>query len=209
MQEDEEVVAVEQEEPPFYIKHLILRIPYYILVGIYYFTFRYVLLLLARIYGIIRRRVLHFRVKSLGEKMGAAFSEDRYEDAKNLCLQIIEIIPPVWRHLFPNYRFAILSLGSIYRFLGDLKNAKKYLLEADAILDEGDFNRIYLYIYEGDFHTDKGDLKTAESSYLAAYEWLKDYKEDEYYKTLCFNMHSLYLEMGQIKKAEKFLKESK
>lgn len=209
MQEVDEVVVVEQDKPPFYIKHLILRIPFYFLVGVYYFTFRYIVLIIARIYGIFQRHILYYRVKRLSNIMSVSFREARYEDAKNFCLRIIEIIPPVWSHLYEGYRFAILSLGSIYRHLGDLKEAERYIVEAKRILEEGDFYRMILVIYEGDFYADKGEFKVAEECYFTAYEVLKHNKEHENYKNLCFNLHNLYLEMGQIEKAEKFLKESR
>lgn len=204
MQEEE----VEMNQIPFYKRYLILRIPVYIVIVLYCFTLSPLINLFWKNYGIIRKRVLRYRVKRLGNNMSVAFNEDRYEDAKNLCLRIIEIIPPVWRHLYEGYRFAILSLGSIYRFLGNLKEAERYILEANEILEERDFYRVILVIYEGDVHADKGEFKGAEECYLAAYELLKYDKESEYYETVCFNLHGLYMEMGQIEKAEKFLKES-
>lgn len=198
----------EENQPPFYIRHLILRIPYYILVAIYVITLHPILKLFARIYGILQRGILHVQVKLITNKAFEAFKQEQHAKAILLFLQCIEKIPFVYRPLYSEYKLSVLSLGPLYRITGNLRKAEEYLDEAYSIIGEDDLDSINLFIYIGDFYADKGRFKAAENHYLTIYQWLSEHKEWTIYKTLCFNLHTLYLQMGQIEKAEKFLNES-
>jgi len=90
----------EENQPPFYIRHLILRIPYYILAVIIVFTVNPIVKLSARIYGIIWRQVLHYQVKKLTAVAKKTFDEKRYQEAIKLFLQVINKIPIVFRTLY-------------------------------------------------------------------------------------------------------------
>lgn len=203
MQEEEE-----QKSTSIVMQYAILKYPYYILAAIYYLTIHQIILIFAWLYGMIRRRIQNSQIKKITPSAKKAFEDDQYDEAIKLFLQIVDKIPEVERPLYRECQYAVLSLGSLFQITGNLEKAEKYLREADLLLAEDDLNRIFLSVYLGDFYAEKGQLKEAEKNYLSAYEWLSMDKKSDLYKTLCYSMHSLYIQMGQIHQAEKYLQES-
>lgn len=188
--------------------HPIIRYPFYVISILYYLTLHQVFLIIAKIYGIIERRVLAEQVKKIIGNAVNAFGENNYDEAIVLCHKCIDKIPVVYKSIFKEYNHAVLYLGSLYRIKGNLIEAERYLKEASSIIDENEYDGMVLNIYKGDFYSDKGELKKAERSYLKAYEKLSDNKQSDMYKNLCYSICTLYQEMGQFELAQKYLTES-
>jgi CHAT domain-containing protein len=188
--------------------HPIIRYPLYAVLILYSFTIHQIILILARIFFKIYWRTVRIYLKEIMKDALNAFLEDDFDKAISLCLKCIIKIPPVMREYFrEHYNDAVLYLGSLYLFKGNFIEVERYLKEAALVIDENEFNRIILSIYEGDYYAKKMEFKKAEESYLQAYNRLSDFKESVYYKNLCFSLSGLYCFMSQFSLAKEYLDE--
>jgi tetratricopeptide (TPR) repeat protein len=174
---------------------------------VFYLTIHQVILVFIRIHRVIRKRLLRSQLDKIKNTALKAFQENKYEEAIKLFHKCIDKIPVVWRPEYLHHAFAVLHLCSLYRITENLKESEKYLNESLLVIGDDHPFWYQVCINEGDLFTDLSRYKDAETSYLKALAILSVDKQSSKYKTLVFNMHSLYMQMGQVDQAEKYLKE--
>ena len=158
----------------------------------------------------IRSSIFRSKISKLFLQGQDAFQLDKYEEAARIFSTVIDKIPPIWQNEFPEYVDSVLYMSSLQRIVGKPLEAEKYLDLAFHLIPDESQQAIIWHMYAGDIYTDLGRYKEAEEKYLVVYKFFTDagMNNHDMFKTLCHNMHTLYIQMGQFELAQEYLGKS-
>ena len=175
---------------------------------IVYFPFHILLTHFFRLFGRILRIFHKSKINNLADKILQYTEKEEYAKAIECCLEIIESIPKEYRVNNISYLSAITNLGDLYRITANYKESEKLLLEALNVIKPNSYEQCTIMSNLGSLYADMGKFKDAEENMLAAYNLLKLIPEDPSFENVTYNLYTLYEQMGQHDKANKYLKES-
>ncbi|MBI2417409.1 MAG: CHAT domain-containing protein [Ignavibacteriales bacterium] len=178
------------------------------IITIVYFPFHVLITSVLRMIGGFRGKSDRKNWQRLFEQVQSLTNEEKYDDAIICCKKIIQSIPTEYRTDNQYYFNALTSLAELYRITADYENAETAYIEVFEITTPDSYEWCLANIGLGTLYTDTGKYKEAEACLLKSYNQLSAFREDKYFEVVTYNLYTLYLQLGQLDKAEQFLKES-